>query len=158
MKVKGLSVFLGVSLVTTVMVLSGCATRSANLVKAGKVKLELVPSSGNYVSRVEVEQDGDELVITGTVKRRNFSGIGGGHVDVSLISPEGEILEQVSTYYTPRIISRKPGSSRHRGSHFEVRLPTVPPAGSRICVGYHRPLKSGTPAYRCGKNVALPDV
>jgi hypothetical protein len=158
MKVKGLSVFLGVSLVTTVMVLSGCATRSANLVKAGKVKLELVPSSGNYVSRVEVKQDGDELVITGTVKRRNFSGIGGGHVDVSLISPEGEILEQVSTYYTPRIISRKRGSSRHRGSHFEVRLPTVPSAGSKICVGYHRSLESGTPAYHCGKNVALPDT
>lgn len=135
-------------------VFSGCTSSRLNLIDNGTFYLEQEPSSNISIFRVHAYLDGDELVINGRVKRRCASFIGvGGHIDIAIVSPEGEILEQVSTFYIPRIIPRK-RAGLISGSHFEVRLPAVPPAGSTIRVKFHRAVKSRGEAFDCRKNAA----
>ena len=135
-----------------------CASNRVNLLKNGTTKLEIIPSRGIYISRVYVIQDGDKLVIKGTVKRRSSSRAGSGHVDISIVSPEGEVFEKVSTFYIPRIIPSKPGRRKSRGSRFEVRLPTIPPTGSKVRVAYHRISKPDSRTFSCGENMAVSEV
>jgi len=145
-------------LVTSLVFFAGCASDRVNLVDRGTVSIERVPSGGIYISEVRVNQDGDELVVTGRVRRRGHSPVSLGHVDVSIISPEGKTLEQVSTYYSPRIIPSKPGHRRLHGSRFEVRLPTIPPTGSKVRVAYHGVSKPDSRTSSCDKNMAVSEA
>ncbi len=151
MKSKGLSLFF----VLTV-VLSGCASGHVHLVDGGTVFIERVPAKKVYFSRVYVNQDGNELVIAGRLKQRYRSHVGSGHVDIAILNPAGEILGKGSAFYVPGILSAK--RSRHRGSRFEVRLPVVPPEGSKVRLEFHRTMKSVNRTFNCDENAVLPGV
>jgi hypothetical protein len=129
----------------------GCAAGKVNRVEKGTASVERVHSRNIAVSRVYVYQDGDQLEIAGRVKRLRSTIANGGHVDIAIVSPEGELLEQVSTGYVPRIIRRR-GS---REALFTVRLPIIPPEGSRVRVAYHKIEKPGDGAIDCGDNTAV---
>jgi len=155
MRMRDVSILAVLIFVATGVFSAGCAPNRVNLVDTGTVSIETVPSKEIYISEVRINQDGNELVLTGRVKRRHLAPVGFGHVDVAIISPEGKSLEQVSTYYNPRIIPRKRGHRRLHGSGFEVRLPVIPPAGSTIRVAYHRSAKSESETFSCGGNETL---
>ncbi len=154
MKIKSVYILSVLILDMIGFVLSGCSSSRLDLIDNGTFYLEQEPSNNISIFRVHAHVDGDGLLINGRVKRRcaSFSGVGG-HIDVAIVSPEGEILEQVSTFYTPRIIPRK-RARLLSGSHFEVRLPAVPPAGSTIRVKFHIAAKSGDEAFDCRENAA----
>ena len=135
-----------------------CASNRVNLLKNGTTKLEIIPSGRINISSVYVIQDGDKLVIKGTVKRRSSSLAGSGHIDISIISPEGEVFEKVSALYIPRIIPSKPGRRKSRGSRFEVCLPAIPPTGSKVRLAYHRVSKSEGRTFSCGENMAVSEA
>lgn len=158
MRMRNVSIFCALIFVTTGVFLTGCASDRVNLVDRGTLSIERVPSRGIYISEVRVNQDGNELVVTGRVKRRDVSAGGFGHVDVAIISPEGKTLEQVSTYFSPRIIPRKHDHRRLHGSRFEVRLPTIPPTGSKVRVAYHRISKPDSRTSSCGENMAVSEA
>jgi hypothetical protein len=134
------------------LVASACAANRINLVERGTVTLERVNARNISVSRAYAFQDGDQLEISGNVKRLSSSISNGGHVDIAIVSPEGETLEQVSTCYIPRIIRRR-GS---REAFFSLRLPIIPPEGSMVRVAYHKPDKSKQSLFDCGENAAAP--
>jgi len=49
--------------------------------------------------------DGDELIIRGSVKCHRFRGFSRGHIDIAIVSAEGEVLQSLSALYYPRVIS-----------------------------------------------------
>jgi len=141
MRVKNFSVLFLLGVVTTAMFLSGCAPKHVNLITKKGVSIEANHSARVDISDVAVSEDGNELVITGKVYRRNRSISGSGHVDVTILDPAGNLIEKGSVPYTPATLPKTPGARRHRGSRFEVRLPSVLPAGSKVQVAYHATVK-----------------
>jgi hypothetical protein len=123
------------------------ASKCVNLLNNGKLKLEVVPSKGYYISKVHVNQVNDGIEITGAVKRRSYAGKGGGHVDIAIISPEGDVLNELSTFYLPRMIHMKRIHTRESG--FEVYMPMIPPKGSKVRVALHRLSKSASKEFSC---------
>ena len=132
----------------------GCASGRSNLIESGIVYIERIPSGNRSILGVQAFAENDQLVINGRVKRHSSSFVDGeGHIDIAVVGPEGDILEQVSTQYVPRIIpTRKMRGVR--GSYFGVSLPDVPPAGSTVRIAYHRTAIPADRTLDCGKNVA----
>lgn len=133
-----------------------CASNRVNLLKDGAVKLERIPSKGYYISHVDVYQYDDELVVHGNVKLRGHPGTGTGHVDIAIVSSDGEVLEQISTLYKPRIISTR--KMHKRTAYFNVRLSTILPMESTVRAAYHRDSKPDRKTFPCEGNIAVPDV
>jgi hypothetical protein len=153
MKKRDLSVLLILAFLSTATVLSGCASNRGNLVDKGALSIELVTSGRVYFSRVYVYQEDRSIMVTGRVKSRFHSRFIRGHVDLTVVNPEGEILEKISTSHTPTVFPRRRGR-RHLGVHFNVLLPIVPPFGSKVRLAYHDTQVSGGEIFDCGKNVA----
>ncbi len=130
---KNLSILLLLAIFIACIAMIGCTAKGVNLVDKGIVSIEKVPTSDIYVSAAYVYQDGDELVISGKVKHRHAHRKSGGHVDITILDPEGKIIMEVTTSYLPRIIRSK-GS---REARFSVRLPFIPPKGSTVRVAFH---------------------
>jgi len=136
MKARDIRILFVLMIVSVSITGLACASRHVNLLKDGTFKFESISSKGYYVSYVDVYQDEDMLVIHGYVKRRSRFGGGSGHVDIAIISPDDEVLEQVRIFPKPQNILS--GKMHTRKSTFEARLPTIPPAGSIFRVTYHR--------------------
>ncbi len=141
---KKLTILFVSILAMTGIALSGCVSKRVDLVDTGAVSLQRLPSKDTHISRVDVFQDGDELVITGKLRRGLSSMPGLGHVDIAIVDPEGKILKEVHTNYFPRILARKQrrrilamARNQRQQANFGVRLPLVPPPGSTIRVTYH---------------------
>jgi len=152
--------WLNVILVIIAVVVSGCTGSRVNLVDKGVVSIERMPSKirGVYFHDVHVNKKGDELVVSGNVKRR-YTSVSGtrGHVDVAVVTPDGKVVKYVSTAYSPKAISKR----SHPGSHFKVSLPGIPQDGSNVRVAIHEDIasdKSADARFDCGKNVAIPNA
>jgi len=153
MKIEKTNILIKLALVVFGIVSVGCASHRVNLAENGKIIVERVPSKNIYVSKAHVYQEENELVITGRVKRSNTSALDGGHVDIAVVSPEGKVLDKVSTSYTPRIIRRK-------GSHeslFSARLTMIPPVGTTVRLVYHKLGRSINEKFNCGNNTSEKD-
>jgi len=132
------------------MGISGCASTRLDLTENEAIKVERVPAKGYYISRAFVYRDGDEIIIGGWIKRRNTSSSSKGHVDMAIFGPEGELIQQISTNYMPRIIPRK----GRRASVFEVHLSGIPDR-STVRIAYHRSMTSRSHSiFDCGANKA----
>ncbi|MEK6777934.1 MAG: hypothetical protein AABY87_13820 [bacterium] len=142
-----LSIFI---LVALWILFSGCTANRINLVEQGAVSLVMVQSKMITISKAYVYQDVDVLEVSGNVKRRDSSIGNWGHVDISVINPGNEIVDQVSTRYYPGIIRRRGA----RESFFTARLTAIPPKGSIVRVAYHEAVKSGNGVFDCGQNAA----
>lgn len=153
MDAKDLRILFVLMIVSFSMIGLACASNRLNLLKDGTFKFEPIPSKNYYISYVNVYQNDNELVLRGHVKRRSRVGGGSGHVDIAILSPDGDVLEQISTLHRPQIILTR--RMHNRKSTFEVRLPTIPPAGSIFRVAYHRESKGRNKTFDCGKNTAF---
>jgi len=136
--------------------MGGCVTQNSSLVHVGGLFVETIPSSRVFLSNIIVRPEGDELVITGEVRRRNAAFSGKGHVDVAVVTPGGTVIGQASTFYTPGILPKTPGARKHRPSRFEVRLNCIPPQGSIIRLAYHGKPDPDDPLLDCEDNFAVP--
>lgn len=111
---------------------SGCAATRTNLVENGAVSLELASGERIIVDRAYAFEQNNELIVSGRVKRRHSEGLGGGDVEIVVISPAGAVIGGTIVPYYPRIIPREGA----RESTFIARIPEVPPRGSTIQVKY----------------------
>ena len=84
--------------------LSGCVLNRVNLVEEDVVAVERVDPETTCIARPAVYQDGDELIIRGSVKCHRFRGFSRGHIDIAIVSAEGEVLQSLSALYYPRVI------------------------------------------------------
>lgn len=136
--------------------ISGCYSQRFHLIEMGDLYIEPIPSAQVYLSRIIAKQEGDELMISGEVSRRNtyFSGVG--RVDVAVVSPGGMVIDTASVPYTPRVLPKTPGARKHHSSHFEVRLRCTPPLWSIVRIAYHAKALSND-LMPDEENLALPD-
>ena len=138
------------------MAISACNSQQLQLVKMGDLYIEPIPSAQVTFSDITAKQEGDELVISGEVSRRNTSFSGAGYVDVAVVSPGGMVIDKASIPYTPRILPKTPGARSHHPSHFEGRLRCTPPQWSIIRIAYHAQAVPGDLKVDEG-NLALPE-
>jgi hypothetical protein len=66
------------------------------------------------------------------------------HVDVVVLDPKGEHLQNLSARFFPSTVPETQRGIRGRSSYF-VRLPSVPPVGATIIVRFHE-----VPIFQCG--------
>ena len=121
----------------TIVVLAastGCATIGRDLERDGVVTVERVSSSHAEVSQVQVRvHDGIAgIEIYGELRKRSMAPWTlPGHVEVQIVGPKDNVLEQVDAIY-----HRK--DKRSRRVWFRVDLPVTPPPGSIVRVT-HQP-------------------
>lgn len=118
--------------------LGGCGNHKVNLIKKGVVHLEISEKERASIKRAqvfhaEVYQEGNDLIVSGEIKRRSRFSNFKGHADVMILSPEGDLTKEVSVPYYPRQI---PENAPHTSS-FSLRLSLVVPDGTTIRVRYH---------------------
>jgi len=73
--------------------------------------------------------------ISGWLTAVRRMGLSKGHVDVAAFSPEGKLLAEVATRYSPSILTRK--MKRRGGVHFSVDIPQQLPPHSTIKLSFH---------------------
>jgi hypothetical protein len=154
MKIKNVSGLFLLGFAITGMFLSGCTPKQKNLITSKGVSIEAVYSERVHISDLAVSEDGNELVITGKVHRRNQSISGSGHVDVTILDSAGNVIKRGDVPYTPTTLPKTPGARKHRGARFEVRLSCVLPAGSNVRVAYHATIKPGGEGPDCERSVS----
>ena len=124
-----IQIVLGMAIVT----MFGCASGRTNLVDNGTVIIEGAQSMQAFVTSVSVYRDDEELVISGRVKQRHKTVTADrGHVDITLIKPDGTTIGPVSVGY-PTLLARRTGAS----AFFRVRLHVILPQGARVRVVHH---------------------
>ncbi|MFH1241568.1 MAG: hypothetical protein V1689_04320 [Pseudomonadota bacterium] len=116
------------------MIFQSCASKGESLVDRGGFSIVIVPTLSKHitVSSVDAYREGDELIISGKVKRFDSSHKTG-HVDVVLCSPDGAFLAQTRGSIRD-LVSKRRGESEFS---FSARFEFSPPEGSRFLVKFH---------------------
>lgn len=105
-----------------------------DLIENGSLLLETVPARGTSLSDVETCAHPNELVVTGHIRRDEGAEVAGqGEVEITLFSPNGDVLERGSGWY------RLPPVPDRRSAHFEMRLHASPPKGSILHIESTQP-------------------
>lgn len=119
----------------------GCAGSRTDLVSTGVVSLETAVNRPLSHDPVVERADGD-LVVRG--KLDDDEAVAGGHLDITVTSPDGAVVHDVvvnygrassshTTQLGPRGASRRvPTGPKH--AEYAVRFPGLPPAGSVVRV------------------------
>ncbi len=144
-------------LAPAITILQGCPVHHS-LKPVGGLYVEKIPSSRVYLANINVKQNGKDLLISGEVSRRNAAFSGLGHVDVAVVSPDGEVIGQGIAPYSPKILPKTPGARKHRPSRFELHLTCTPSVGSIIRVAYHGQPDSDDPLLDHERNYAVPEA
>jgi len=147
---KGLKVFV---LSMSVVILSGYTFASPeNLFKNGTLKIDKITEGRVRITSVSASVDKDSLKLSGKVKKSGTGYVKSGHIDLAIISPDGELLKAISTYYVPKSLNLK---KRHtHGSTFHAELSFVPPEGSIVRIAFHR-TSIEKETFTCSENIAL---
>jgi len=136
MKKKVLSLVIAMVFGILTVVISGCATDKIDLVDNGMLSLKQHTTGKVYIAWSNAYKEGDDLVVTGVLRRRDTVGIPiKAHVDITIQSPDGTIIDEShsSDVHVPRrIIGR--GQSLQR---FKVRFPSIPAEGSKVSIVTH---------------------
>ena len=114
--------------------LGGCAATGPDLARSGQVRYDLPDSHGPTYSRPRVRTDGEQTVVSGTVRPRSHSGSSRtGHVHVELIDPDGDVLASGRGKLTGGV-RPSPPIRRAAAAGYRVRLDAVPPPGATVRV------------------------
>lgn len=104
---------------------SACAVEN-DLIASGKVKLDLLRSAYTHVDSARVYEEGDETVISGTI-RRSAAGELLGHVDIQITAPDGRLIERHHI---------KPERPMEADPEFRLELPIRLPQGATVSLRY----------------------
>lgn len=136
--------YVGLSMmVMIVAALGGCAS-GVDLLKTGDVSVERLEAPKARVTWVNVLQDEDLLRVSGRVLSRGmFPGYARGHVDVSLVGPDGRVVAEAES--SELAVAGSPKRGLQHRAVFRVEMPVTPPTGSVVKVrwqgGKHDPAK-----------------
>lgn len=128
-------IMLGLSLVSVVM--SGCVTNRINLADTGMLNLEQRNNGKVYIAWSGAYEQEDGFVVTGVLRRRDRVGMPiRTHVDVTVLSPDGTILDEARS--SDVCVSRRiTGRSYLSFERFKVYFPKMPVRGSTVRVISH---------------------
>ena len=124
------------------VLISGCATPNLDLATETQppdkatVLFQRVPSEDVVVSEVRAVRDAEGLTIYGRVQRTpdNCCDPARGHVDISIVGPDGVVVDTVSVPYSPRNIPKV----RTRSARFTARIPYAIPEDVPLRITYHK--------------------
>jgi hypothetical protein len=136
MKKKILTLVVAMVLSMLTAVISGCAGNRISLVDQGAISVETKPSESVRILWTDVYQDGEDIIVYGAVRRRSHTSYPlTTHVDVMILAPDGEVLQEARTQdiYVPR---RIPGKGVN-WKRFEARFSSMPPQGSLVRLVSH---------------------
>jgi hypothetical protein len=105
----------------------GCASNRINLAREGIVKFTVADCHPVIISAV-AEQDGDETIISGTIRRSPPLSPGNLHMDVTITTPGGEVIAAGTALAYPRSLAYR----GNRARRFAIWFPFVPPRGSVV--------------------------
>ncbi len=137
MKKKVLSLVITMVFGILTIIISGCVANRVNLVDSGVLSLEQHRTGKVYIAWSGAYEQDDGFVITGVLRRRDRVGMAiRTHVDVTVLSPDGTILDEArsSDVYVARRIT---GRSYLSFERFKVRFPNIPAVGSSVRVVSH---------------------
>ena len=118
-----------------VTLLTGCFLKHIDLVEERQVTLVVRHDRDVSIAAVSAYQEGEHLLISGTIWQKKALRPFSGWVHVSVVLDNGEVFEESCDRVFP-----KPGPQRQvrmdnvHASFFDVTLPKVPPPGSVISV------------------------
>lgn len=130
--------------------LGGCADSRIDLVQSGYLSVEPTITRALAHAPEVHEQDGG-LVVSG--KLESDEATRGGHIDVSVVAPDGTIAYDATVNYRKPAAHRRVGprgrplgarSSAGSYATYSVRFPGLPPRGSIVKV-LHDPLPHAAP-------------
>jgi hypothetical protein len=130
MKVQKLIV--GLTLMATA--LGGCALPRPDKAGESSISLDIVPTAVGSVSEARAVQKGEELIISGKVRKYHEFFLPG-HVDIVLCDSQGTTI----AVETPKLTgyAAKRGGMKEGRFSAQVKLP--PPPGAKVRVKYHAP-------------------
>ena len=126
-----------VTLLLLVVSSSCMAANRPDLVKSGIVTIEQERTGKAYIAWNSAYEEKGDLVITGVLRRRDHVGRPiKTHVDVTIVSPDGTVLDEVSSsdIYVSRRITGRGYLSFER---FKIHIPSVPAKGSLVRLVSH---------------------
>lgn len=124
-------------------VLGGCALSRPGMTVENSVALDIVPTAVASVSEARAVQNGEDLIISGKVKKYHRFLLPG-HVDIVVCDPQGAVIAQE----TPRLTGYASKRGGVKEGRFSARLRLTPPEGSAVHVKYHAP-SSGEKHFEC---------
>ncbi len=139
----------------TFIVFSGNATAKTDI--TDQLTIKRVPFGNNIsIASVKVSQDGDTLIVSGKLKLNKHSlKKFDGHVDVTIISPEGKSIISTSLNYSPRVRSIKSLRKLYRKTTFKACFSEKLRKGSTVRVALHNSDDRVIgEAFNCGNNQA----
>lgn len=138
MSTKCMTCLMGMGFILAAAAISGCAAKRVSLVDNGTVSVERVRPESRHLSSIDVYQDGDEMVVASIVKRRHpLCLVARGHVDVTVLGPDGAVLKQAGTSHISQEVGTRIRTKRRFTSLFETRIPMTAPKGSTVRVAYN---------------------
>lgn len=129
------------SIVVVAAVVSGCAAPRYALTGEAVVPVEVAQSPHATISEIGLQSDGEHLFVSGLLRHRSSSLVRPhGHVDVSVVSAEGVVIQKVGVQCKGARISRRKSGP----CHFSAPVPQPLPSGARLSVEYHPDERVGT--------------
>ncbi len=120
--------------VLSLLVMTGCVSTGNDLTEQSDVNVEYVHSQYAHIHGVAVRQEEKMLIISGELRERSPRvGYVPGHVDIKVISLDGDVLQQGYTTY------RRVGRRESGKFEFSIQFPGTISQASKIRVG-HDPL------------------
>lgn len=115
---------------------AGCDVQEVRTVIPALVNFDFLASKDVSIRVEKTYRDADELVIRGKVKRMpdNCCDRTMGTLNLMVVDPEGQVIDKVTTSYTPRNIPKV----RTRSSSFTARLPYLLPEDFTVRIGFER--------------------
>ena len=126
-----------IGVIILVGALAGCATRAPDMVEQGVISLEVIQPKEVKISQVKIDKQSSGIQIAGRITRQGYilpmSFVG--HIDVTVIGPDGNALVKKGTSYFPRRVPRK------GRSHFKVFIPINLMPSSIVKIELHEMLE-----------------
>lgn len=114
--------------------LGGCVTVGPDLTQSGEVSVQRNLSKLVTIQAVTVRQDGEQLVISGVVRRAPSSNTPiWGHVNVTAFDATGQTVGHAVVGYSPPSLPQK----GPRSSQFTARIPAQAMQGSVVRIEHH---------------------
>lgn len=140
----------------TFIVLTGNVSAKTDI--TDQVSIDRIPyNNSTYITSVKVYQDGDNVIVRGQLKRnRNSVRKFDGHIDIAIISPDGDTINSTSVNYTPRHSSTRTKRKAYRKTRFKASFSGKLQKGSTVRVSLHK--KDYTKiakGFNCGNNLAI---
>lgn len=102
------------------------------------VPVERVSKGGGLIVTAHATPADGGLRVGGIVRKAPIvQSVPGSHVDVFVLNARGQISSAVATDYFPRPLAHPSSRYGPGNSHYGVRLPAIPPAGSTVRVVFH---------------------